>query len=142
MATCHIGTCAAMPRINPRSRRVCRRIGRGIVGAREIMTQITRKWIVKRLIFLRRKQDVASKDLQSELAKEKGIPTLRLASSNPLVLFSVPYWGYPPNVKTSVIARRPVFHRVKRASRYAGTSLYESNFARRIVFYQSKTLPA
>ena len=42
-------------------------------GRRAILTKVTRRWIVSRLLSLRRKQEVTSTDLQAELAKEKGI---------------------------------------------------------------------
>ena len=110
----------------------------GNCGTRKIMTQMTRKWLVKLLIFLRKKRAGTSKDLQSELAKDKGVRTLRVASTKPLLWFFVPYWGFPPNAKLFVTARRPVFYRAERTSRYAGIPHYESNCAPRIVFYHSK----
>ena len=42
-------------------------------GRRPILNKVTRKWIVSRLVSLRRTQEVTSTDLQAELAKDKGI---------------------------------------------------------------------
>ena len=42
-------------------------------GRKSVLTKFVRKWLVKRLLVLRRSQEVTSKDLQAELARDQGI---------------------------------------------------------------------
>ena len=42
-------------------------------GRKQVLTAEVRKWMVHRLVRLRRKQEVTSKDLQIELARVKNI---------------------------------------------------------------------
>ena len=42
-------------------------------GRKAVLTKFVRKWLVKRLLVLRRSQEVTCKDLQAELARDQGI---------------------------------------------------------------------